>query len=101
MKVDDQGSLKLSIPQNVFRTQVMVENAKTTDLLHRPRNCTLDGLVQSSMAHTLATPAHKKHMTDPSRAVEEVGLGQIDRPEKDGNGRSLGTLKDPVDLSFA
>lgn len=79
----------------------MVENAEITDLLNRPRYHPLYGLIQSSMAHALATPTHKKHMTDPSRAVEEVGWGQIDRPEKDGNGRSLGTLKDPVDFSFA
>lgn len=71
MEVDDQGSLKLSIPQDVFRTQVMVENAEIADLLHRPRNRSLYGLIQSSMAHALAIQTHKKHMTDPSRAVEE------------------------------
>jgi hypothetical protein len=101
MEVDDQGSLELSIPQDVFRAKILVDDAKTPDLLHRPRNRMLDGLVQSIMAYALTTPAHEKHMTDPARAVEEVGFGQIDRREKDGNSRSLGTLKDPVDLSFA
>lgn len=101
MKVNDQGSLELSIPQDVLRTQVMVENAGTPDLLRRPRNRMLDGLVQRRMAHALATPAHEKHMADLSRAVKEVGLGQIDCPEKNGNGRSLGPLEDPVDLGFA
>jgi hypothetical protein len=100
MEINDQSSPELSIPQDVVRTKILVDNAETTDLLHRPRNFMLDGLVQSIMAHTLTTPAHEKHMTDPSRAVEEVGLGQTDRPEKDGNSRSLGTLEDPVDVYF-
>lgn len=31
------------------------------------------------IAHELATPAHMKHMTNSSRAVQEVDLGQVDR----------------------
>jgi hypothetical protein len=101
MKINDQSSPELSIPQDVVPTKILVDNAETTDLLLRLRNRMLDGLVQSIMPYALTTPAHEKHMADPARAVEEVGLGQIDRPRKDGNGRSLGTLKDPVDLSVA
>ncbi|KAG2000793.1 hypothetical protein GB937_010826 [Aspergillus fischeri] len=52
------------------------------------------------MAQALATPAHKEHMTDFSRAVKEVDLGQIDSSQKDWNCRSLGTLEDTVDLCF-
>ena len=100
MEVNDKGSLELSIPHDVFRAKILMDNAATTNLLHGPRNRVLNGLVQSTMAHTLPSPAHEKHMADPSCAVEEVSLGKIDRAEKDGNSRSLNTLEDPIDVSF-
>jgi hypothetical protein len=34
MKINDQSSLELSIPQDVFRAKVLVDNPETTDLLH-------------------------------------------------------------------
>jgi hypothetical protein len=45
MEVDDQGSLELSIPQDVVRTKILMNNAERADILHRPINRSLDGLI--------------------------------------------------------
>jgi hypothetical protein len=34
MKINDQSPLELSVPQDVLRAKIPVDNPETTDLLH-------------------------------------------------------------------
>jgi hypothetical protein len=96
MEVNDQGAFEFSVPQDIFWSKTLVEDAQRTYFLYGPRNRTLNGVVKGCMAESLATPAHKEHMTNFPRAVEEIDLGQINGSKKDWNCRSLGTLEDTV-----
>ncbi|KAE8387103.1 hypothetical protein BDV23DRAFT_186674 [Aspergillus alliaceus] len=100
MEVNDQGPFEISVPQDIFWSKTLVEDAQRT-YLYGPRNRTLDIPVRVYMAHALATPAHKKHMSYFSSAMEEIDLGQINNSEKHWNCRSLGTLEDTVNFCFA